>query len=29
MSARIRDLNEQVNYLGNWVLQGRVQSPTL
>ena len=29
MSARIRALNEQVSYLGNWVLQGRVQSPTL
>jgi len=29
MSARIRDLNDQVKYLGNWVLQGRVQSPTI
>jgi CRP-like cAMP-binding protein len=29
MSARIRDLNDQVKYLGNWVLQGRAQSPTI
>ena len=29
MGARVRDLNEQIKYLGNWVLQGRVQSPTL
>lgn len=29
MSMYMCALNEQVNYLGNWVLQGRVQSPTL
>ncbi len=29
MSMYMWALNEQVNYLGNWVLQGRVQSPTI
>jgi len=29
ISARIRALNEQINYLGNWVLQGRMQSPKI
>jgi CRP-like cAMP-binding protein len=29
MNMRIRALNEQLNYLGNWVLQGRMQSPKI